>query len=213
MADVTIDIIADPVCPWCYLGYRRLQGAVEHLGDSYRFKLNWLPFELHPDIPATGVLRDDYLGRKFGSQEKLNEVSHALQTIGAAEGIEFNFSPEDVVPNTLKAHQLMLQAVKQDLATPMMLALFDAYFTKGENIGLETVLTKIAKNVGLEDELINDAFTRSGAQIVQEKIDKIRRLNIQSVPSYIINEQFLLQGARSPEEFAQAIIEVIDGRD
>ena len=208
MADLTIDIVADPVCPWCYLGYTRLKAAIEHLGDDFRFDIHWLPFELHPDVPNSGVPRTEYLGKKFGSQEKLNEVTHALQNVGQEAGLEFNFSEKDVIPNTKLAHQFIAQASRMNLSTAMMTALFYAYFTLGENIGDETVITKIARDVGLQDEDIEDALSREAELLVEEKMERLASLNIQSVPTYIVNEKFLVQGAHPPETFAEILTDI-----
>lgn len=213
MADLTIDIIADPVCPWCYLGYTRLKAAMDHLGDDFRFDIHWLPFELHPEVPQTGVPRAEYLGKKFGGQEKLNEATHALQNVGVEAGIEFNFSDKDVVPNTKLAHQFIAQASRMELATSMMTALFYAYFTKGENIGDVTVITRIAKEVGLQEDDIEDALSREAEILVEEKMDRLTSLNIQSVPTYIVNEKFLVQGAHPPETFAEILTDITKEND
>ncbi|RDL43848.1 DsbA family oxidoreductase [Marinomonas piezotolerans] len=213
MADLTIDIIADPVCPWCYLGYTRLKAAMDHLGDDFRFDIHWLPFELHPEVPQTGVPRAEYLGKKFGGQEKLNEATHALQNVGVEAGIEFNFSDKDVVPNTKLAHQFISQASRMELATSMMTALFYAYFTKGENIGDVTVITRIAKEVGLQEDDIEDALSREAEILVEEKMDRLTSLNIQSVPTYIVNEKFLVQGAHPPETFAEILTDITKEND
>ncbi|WP_067214535.1 DsbA family oxidoreductase [Marinomonas gallaica] len=208
MADLTIDIVADPICPWCYLGYTRLKAAIEHLGDDFRFDIHWLPFELHPDIPSAGVSRTQYLGQKFGSQEKLNEVSHALQNVGYEAGLEFNFTDDDLIPNTKLAQQFVAQASRMSLATPMMTALFYAYFTKGENIGDGAVLSRIAKEVGLQDEDIEDALSREAELLVEEKMERLNRLQIESVPTYIVNEKYLVQGAHPPETFAEILTDI-----
>ena len=213
MADLTIDIVADPVCPWCYLGYTRLKAAMEHLGDDFRFNIHWLPFELHPDIAKLGEPRAQFLGKKFGSQEKLNEVSHALQNVGYEAGLEFNFSEKDIIPNTKLAHQFIAQASRINLAAPMMVALFYAYFTKGENIGDQSILERIAKEVGFQPEDIEDALSREAEYLVDEKMEKLVKLNIQSVPTYIINEQFLVQGAHPPETFAEILTDITKEKD
>lgn len=213
MADLTIDIIADPVCPWCYLGYTRLKAAMEHLGDDFRFDIHWLPYELHPEISKAGVSRNAYLGKKFGSQEKLNEVSHALQNVGYEAGLEFNFTDEDIIPNTKLAHQFVTIADQSNFGTPMMMALFYAYFTKGENIGTPETLVRIAKEVGLSDEAIEEALSRETELLIEEKIERLANLNIQSVPTYIINEQYLVQGAQAAETFAEILTDINNEND
>ena len=205
MADLRIDIISDLVCPWCYLGYTRLQQAIEQLGDDYRIDIRWQPFELHPDIPVAGADRDSYLAEKFGSAEKLNEVTHALQQVGLEAGIKFNFSEKDRVPNTKLAHQFVLAASKANLATPLVLALFDAYFTQGQDIGQQAVLTSVAKGIGLQDSDIEYALSTKAAQLTVKKLKHLRSLDIQSVPTYVINDKYMIHGAHDPESFLKVL--------
>ena len=205
MADLRIDIISDLVCPWCYLGYTRLQQAIEQLGDDYRIDIRWQPFELHPDIPVAGADRDSYLAEKFGSAEKLNEVTHALQQVGLEAGIKFNFSEKDRVPNTKLAHQFVLAASKANLATPLVLALFDAYFTQGQDIGQQAVLTSVAKGIGLQDSDIEYALSSKAAQLTVKKLNHLRSLDIQSVPTYVINDKYMIHGAHDPESFLKVL--------
>lgn len=208
MADLRIDIISDLVSPWCYLGYSRLQQAIEQLGDDYRIDIRWQPFELHPDIPLHGADREEFLTKKFGSQEKLNEFSHAIQQVGAEAGIEFNFSEKDHLPNTKLAHQFMLAASRCQLATPFAMALFEAYFTHGKNIGDQAVLTNIAKNVGLKHEDIEYASTSKAKEITQKKLDHLRSLDITSAPTYVINDKYMIHGPHEPKDFFKVLLDV-----
>ena len=208
MADFRIDIISDLVCPWCYLGYNRLKQAIDQLGDDYRFDIHWQPFELHPDIPLSGVDRDSYLSQKFGSEERLNEATHALQQVGIEAGIQFNFTDKDVLPNSFSAHRLVSVATKAQLGTQLSLALFHAYFTEGKNIGDIDLLCDIAKQVGLTDEAIEQAFTEKTKLIVEKKMVQLRSLDIQSVPTYVINDKYLIQGAQTPEAFFKVLTDI-----
>ncbi|TDO99683.1 DsbA family oxidoreductase [Marinomonas balearica] len=213
MADIRIDIIADYVCPWCYLGYTRLSQAIEQLGDDYKFDLRWQPFELHPEIPAEGVERDAYLSRKFGSQEKLNEVSHALQQIGIQEGLEFNFSEEDIVPNTFLAHQLMTRAKSSVLGTPIALALFEAYFTHGKNLGDKSVLIKIAEDAGMEKSEIENLFCLEDQVLTEKKLKHLSTIDIHSVPTYVINDKFMIQGAHTADSLFKTLHDIIENEE
>lgn len=208
MADLRIDIISDLVCPWCYLGYSRLKQAIDQLGEDYKIDLRWQPFELHPDIPLSGADRDAYLSEKFGSQEKLNEVNHALQHVGKEAGIEFNFSEKDRVPNTKLTHQFMLAASKASLATPFALALFYAYFTNGEDIGSAQVLEKVALATGLKTDDIAYATSDKARQLTEKKLQHLRQMDIQSVPTYVINDKYMLHGAHDPESFLKVLHDI-----
>ena len=208
MADLRIDIISDVICPWCYLGYSRLKQAIEQLGDDYRIDIRWQPFELHPDMPIEGADRDTYLGAKFGSPEKLNEATHALQQVGIEAGIQFNFSEKDRVPNTKLAHQFVLAATKANLATPFVLALFHAYFTNGKDIGLKSILEEIALSIGMQQTDIEYALSDKAQSITEKKLVHLRSLDINSAPTYVINDKFMVHGADDPESFLKVLTDI-----
>lgn len=210
MADLRIDIISDLVCPWCYLGYSRLKQAIEQLGDDYRIDIRWQPFELHPYMPIEGADRETYLGEKFGSPEKLNEATHALQQVGIEAGISFNFSEKDRLPNSKLAHQFVLAATKSNLATPFVLAVFHAYFTDGKDIGLKSTLEDIALSIGLQKSDIEYALSPEAKTLTEKKLQHLRRLDINSVPTYVINDKFLIQGAHDPESFLKVLNDIAE---
>lgn len=208
MADLRIDIISDVICPWCYLGYSRLKQAIEQLGDDYRIDIRWQPFELHPDMPIEGADRDTYLGEKFGSPEKLNEATHALQQVGIEAGIQFNFSEKDRVPNTKLAHQFVLAATKSNLATPFILALFHAYFTNGKDIGLKSILEETALSIGMQQTDIEYALSEKAQVLTEKKLTHLRSLDINSAPTYVINDKFMVHGAHDPESFLKVLTDI-----
>lgn len=208
MADLRIDIISDVICPWCYLGYSRLKQAIEQLGDDYRIDIRWQPFELHPDMPLEGADRDTYLGAKFGSPEKLNEATHALQQVGNEAGIQFNFSEKDRIPNTKLAHQFVLAATKANLATPFVLALFHTYFTDGKDIGRQDVLKSTALNVGMQAIDIEYALSEKAKAITEKKLTHLRSLEINSAPTYVINDKYMIHGAHDPESFLKVLTDI-----
>jgi len=210
MADLRIDIISDIVCPWCYLGYSRLKQAIDQLGEDYKIDIRWQPFELHPDMPLSGADRESYLGAKFGSQEKLNEVSHALQHVGKEAGIEFNFTEKDQIPNTKLTHQFVLAASKAGLGTPYVLALFHAYFTNGENIGQQAILEKIALASGLKDTDLAYAISDEAKRLTDKKLKHLRSMDIQSVPTYVINDKYMIHGAHDPESFLKVLNDIAE---
>lgn len=209
MADLRIDIISDVICPWCYLGYSRLKQAIEQLGDDYRIDIRWQPFELHPDMPLEGADRDTYLGAKFGSPEKLNEATHALQQVGNEAGIQFNFSEKDRIPNTKLAHQFVLAATKANLATPFVLALFHTYFTDGKDIGRQDVLKSTALNVGMQAIDIEYALSEKAKAITEKKLTHLRSLEINSAPTYVINDKYMIHGAHDPESFLKVLTDIV----
>ena len=210
MADLRIDIISDVVCPWCYLGYSRLKQAIEQLGDDYRIDIRWQPFELHPDMPQTGADRETYLGERFGSPEKLNEATHAIQQVGIEAGIQFNFSEKDRIPNTKLAHQFVLAATKSQLATPFVLALFHAYFTDGKDIAKQSILEEIALGIGMKTSDIEYALSSKAKTLTEKKLQQLRSIDIHSVPTYVINDKYLIQGAHTPESFLKVLNDIAE---
>ena len=210
MADLRIDIISDVVCPWCYLGYSRLKQAIEQLGDDYKIDIRWQPFELHPDMPLSGADREIYLGERFGSPEKLNEATHAIQQVGIEAGIQFNFSEKDRIPNTKLAHQFVLSATKSGLATPFVIALFHAYFTDGKDIDSQSVLEELSLSIGLKPTDIEYALSSTAQQLTEKKLQHLRDLDIQSVPTYVINDKYMIQGAHDPESFLKVLNDIAE---
>jgi len=210
MADLRIDIISDLVCPWCYLGYSRLKQAIEQLGDDYRIDIRWQPFELHPNMPTEGADRETFLGERFGSQEKLNEATHAIQQVGIEAGIQFNFSEKDRLPNTKLAHQFVLAATKSNLATPFVLAIFHAYFTDGKDIGLKNILEETALSIGMRQSDIDYALSSEAQTLTEKKLQHLRSLDINSVPTYVINDKFMIQGAHDPESFLKVLNDIAE---
>lgn len=210
MADLRIDIISDVVCPWSYLGYTRLKQAIDQLGDDYRIDIRWQPFELHPDISPEGEDRENYLTKRFGSQERLNEATHALQQVGIENGITFNFSEKDRLPNTKLAHQFILAASKVDLSTPLVLALFNAHFTLGQDIGKKAKLEEIALSIGMKDSDIQYAYEENARTIVDKKIARLKQLEINSAPTYVINDKYMIHGAHSPEDFFKTLNDIAE---
>ena len=210
MADLRIDIISDVICPWCYLGYSRLKQAIEQLGDDYRIDIRWQPFELHPDMPLKGADRETYLGERFGSPEKLNEATHAIQQVGIEAGIQFNFSEKDRIPNTKLAHQFVLAATKSGLATPFVLALFHAYFTDGKNIGSTTILEELALSIGMQKADIAYALSSEAQKLTEKKLKHLRGLDINSVPTYVINDKYMVHGAHDPEAFLKVLTDIAE---
>lgn len=201
---IKIDIVSDVVCPWCYIGKRRIENAVEKLKDEFDFEFNYIPFELHPDITNTTTLLNDYLASKFGSAEQVEEMRNRVSAVALEEGIQFNFSAESIVPNTLDCHKL-IHAVKDfELKTKLMEALFKAYFTNNINVGLHANIEKIGLEHGLTSDFITEALKAEASEIKKE-IEFYRQSGINSVPSYIVNDQYLIQGAQSTESFIESL--------
>ena len=194
-----IDIAFDLICPWCYLGVRRLRRALRARPDIIP-ELLWRPFLLNPDSPPNGVSREEFVARKFGGEDRARRLQNALTDLGRAEGIGFRFDLMGRVPSSINAHRLVRYAVREGLGEIMVEALFHAYFADGVDIGDVIRLATVAGRVGLDPNAAL-AFLRSGeeAEAVHTENLRAHRLGINGVPCFIIGGQQAIAGAQEPE--------------
>jgi len=191
-----LEVYSDVICPWCFIGKRRLDKAILTAGNPAELQVKWLPFELNPDTPKEGVDRKRYLLEKYGNIQPMND---RLTKIGELEGIQFNFEQMERIPNTLNAHRLIWFADQQGMQNNLVDALFKAYFLELKNIGDVGVLSELAGNSGLKKEVVRN-FLES-----EEAVDVIRReearayeAGIHAVPHFARNGQHL-SGAQPVE--------------
>jgi predicted DsbA family dithiol-disulfide isomerase len=197
-----IEVASDVICPWCYIGKRRLEKALESLKGEVEARIEWLPFQLNPDMPPGGVARADYRRAKFGSVEKGRALDARVAQEGAGEGIAFAFDRMQRTPNTIAAHRLVDLAQKQGKGNAVVDALFRAYFEEARDIGDSVVLDGIARDAG-----VSGWPGETDAKEVMEKEERVRDLGISGVPTFIFNKESGLSGAYPPEILAQAIKE------
>jgi len=197
-----IEIASDVICPWCYIGKRRLEKALESLKGEVEARIEWLPFQLNPGMPVEGVARAEYRRAKFGSVEKGRALDARVAQEGAGEGIAFAFDRMQRTPNTVAAHKLIDLAQKQGKAGLVVDALFRAYFEEARDIGDAEVLAGIANSAGV-------ASWPGGvdAPHVAEQEERVRDLGISGVPTFIFDKKSGLSGAYPPEQLAEAIRE------
>ena len=201
-----IEIASDVVCPWCYIGKRRLEKALESLKGEVEARIEWLPFQLNPDMPAGGVARADYRRAKFGSLEKGKALDARVAQEGAGEGIAFAFERMQRTPNTIAAHQLIDLAQKQDKGNAVVDALFRAYFEEAKDIGDVEVLKGIAEREG-----VTGWPEKENTGEVKEKEERVRDLGISGVPTFIFERRSGVSGAYPPDQLAQIIRDVLAG--
>ena len=197
-----IEIASDVICPWCYIGKRRLEKALASLKDEVEVRIEWLPFQLNPGMPAGGMARADYRRAKFGSVEKGRKLDARVAQEGAGEGIAFAFDRMQRTPNTVAAHQLIDLAQKQGKGEAVVDALFRAYFEQAQDIGDEAVLKAIAEDAG-----VTGWPGKKDDETVKEKEERVRDLGISGVPTFIFDRKSGLSGAYPPDLLAQAIRE------
>jgi predicted DsbA family dithiol-disulfide isomerase len=206
---LTIDVISDVICPWCYIGKKRLEKAIASFADQQEVRVSWLPFQLNPTMPKEGIDRKEYRIRKFGSWEKSLELDAKLIAVGQVEGIHFAFDRIERTPNTVDAHRLIWLAGQQGRQNAVVEALFVAYFTEGRDISSRQTLIDVVVEAGLEfqrAEIMLD--TEEGTDAIKEAEGLSRRHQVSGVPFFIINDEITLSGAQQPEVFLDAFRQV-----
>ena len=199
-----IEIASDVICPWCYIGKRRLEKALALLDGEVETRIAWLPFQLNPDMPAQGMARADYRSAKFGSLERGRALDARVAQEGAGEGIAFAFDRIERTPNTVVAHQLIDLAQSQAAAGPVVDALFRAYFEEARDIGHAAVLGQIAKSAG-----VDQWPAAANPERVAEQEERVRDLGISGVPTFIFERKSGVSGAYPAETLAQLIREAL----
>lgn len=194
-----IEVVFDLVCPWCYLGTRRLRRALRARPDI-QADLIWRPFLLNPDIPVGGVARQDFLTRKFGGEERAQRLHATIAELGRAEGVVFRFDRIRRMPSSLDAHRLVRFAAREGLASPLVDALFDSHFAEGADLGHGETLIRIAARVGLDAVSVH-RFLDSSAEANAVHAENLRahRLGINGVPCFVIAGRHAIAGAQEPE--------------
>lgn len=199
-----IDIVSDTVCPWCFVGKRRFERALE-LRPQSQLNLTWRPYQLNPTMPREGIDSKAYLSAKFGGLERAERSYDRLREAGMEVGIEFRFDEIDVTPNTINSHRLIQYAKTLNGNDALIVEkLYVAYFLEARNIGDNNVLRDICVEVGLDGEAFLD-YIRSDTDraYIIEQDEAIRRQGITGVPCFIIEGKYAVSGAQSPEIFHQ----------
>lgn len=206
---IKIDIVSDVVCPWCYIGKRRLEKAIAQVADQVDVELEYHPFELNPDMPPEGRNQKEYLTKKFGSEAKYRQITNQVTEVAAQEGLKFDFEKQDVSPNTRNAHRLIWFAKKHGKQIEMKEALMKAYFEQGIDLTKMENLISIAKQVGLDPEKTKSFLnsTEGMVEVTTSEMQNAQR-GISGVPFYIINNQYGVSGAQPSEVFANALLEI-----
>jgi predicted DsbA family dithiol-disulfide isomerase len=198
-----VDVISDVICPWCFIGKRRLEKAGAAFGGPV--KVRWLPFQLNPTMPTEGISRREYRTKKFGSWERSQELDARLVAVGQSEGIPFAFERIERTPNTLDAHRLIGLAEKEGIQDAAVEALFRAYFTEGRDISNPRTLLDVVAEAGLNrgkaEVMLNG---EDGLEAIQEADQLSRRFRVEGVPFFIVNGTLTLSGAQPPDAFLEA---------
>lgn len=205
MADkLIIDIISDVVCPWCYIGKRRLEAALK-LVPEIKTEIRWRPYQLDATIPPEGLPRQAYMEKKFGSAEKLNAIYERITQIGHELHIDFQFQNITIAPNTMNAHRMIRWAAgeRQDA---MVEALFRSFFIEGKNLADRSDLIEIGAVAGFPRAALSQLLeSDEDRQAVRDEIDAAQQMGIQGVPFFIFGQKYAVSGAEAPDHLAAAM--------
>ena len=200
---IYVDIVSDTICPWCYIGKRRFERALEQSGRT-DVAVAWRPFQLNPDMPVEGMTRDDYVRAKFGGGDRPRQIYQAIAESGREAGIEFQFSKIRRTPNTVMSHRLVHWSARQERQDEVVAELFKAYFEDGLDVGDLETLAECARRAGLDRELARRfLLSEEGRQEVVASDVYARRLGINGVPCFIVNRKYAVSGAQPPSAFVE----------
>lgn len=205
---IKIGVVSDIVCPWCYIGKRRLEKAMDLASDRFDFDVEYFPFELNPHTPQEGYDYREYLCRKFGSEAKFHALNEHVKQVAAREGLDFHMEIQQTAPNTRNAHRIMMFAREDDKQMEVAEAFFHAYFTEGINLSKTENLIEIAAKAGLDRAKVDLLLHSNTGKMEIEMAEKdLHDLGITSVPLFIIDDRVAISGAQSVESFTKAFEE------
>jgi predicted DsbA family dithiol-disulfide isomerase len=199
---IRVDIVSDVICPWCFIGKRRLERALAAEAPG-SIEIGWRPFQLNPEMPVEGMSRRDYLRAKFGEDDGGERYKHVIAA-GLEEGIPFAFERMQRTPNTVRAHRLIRWADRAGHADATVEALFVAYFTQGRDIGDAAVLAAVAGDAGL-DPAAAQAYLESNEDdaLIRAEDAFARKMGIHGVPCFVVERKYMVSGAQPPEMLAE----------
>ncbi|NOD77970.1 MULTISPECIES: DsbA family oxidoreductase [unclassified Ruegeria] len=206
---VKLDILSDPICPWCYIGKTHLDKALANIPD-HPFVIEWHPFQLNPDMPDEGMDRREYLERKFGGKDGAVRAYAPVVEHAENAGLKIDFEGMKRTPNTLDAHRLIHWAGIEGKQNAVVDALFDAYFVQARDIGDPEVLSDIADSAGMDAAVVMKLLkSDADRDDIRNRDSHSREMGVSSVPTYIVANQHAVPGAQPPEMWEKVIAEIM----
>ncbi|PIB24758.1 polyketide biosynthesis protein [Amylibacter kogurei] len=203
-----IDIISDPICPWCYIGKTRLDRALE-ANPEHDVVIEWHPFQLNPDLPADGMDRREYLETKFGGKEGAIRVYSQIEQTAIETGLDINFAGIKRTPNTINAHRLIHWAGIEGKQNAVVDRLFKAYFKEGRDISETSVLVRIASGVGMDGDAVRKLLDGDAdIEDIRNRDKHARQRGVSGVPCFIVADTYVVNGAQPVEMWDKAIKEI-----
>lgn len=211
MLMIELDIFSDTVCPWCYIGKKRLENALNKYKNLV-IKQTWRPFQLNPGMPPDGMDRQEYLISKFGSSDAAKTVYENIYEEGVKEGINFNFDLIEVTPNSFNSHRLLALAYNANMQEKVLDDLFESYFLHGKDIGDPNILLQIAIKHNINAEEFKSYLSdQENIEPLANEAIQAKKMGINSVPTFIVNKQIVINGAQTSENF-ELIFEKLKSR-
>ena len=205
---VPLDILSDPICPWCYIGHAQLSRAME-TAPRHPFAVAWHPFMLNPDMPREGIDRRAYLEAKFGGPEGASRVYGRIEEAARAAGLELDFAAIERTPSTIDAHRLIHWAGLEGRQTPVVARLFAAYFREGRDISDRETLAELGAAAGLDGAVIERLLASDADEAdIRARDAHARERGVTGVPTFVVAQTHVLPGAQPPELWARVIAEL-----
>ena len=205
---IKLDILSDPICPWCYIGKNNLDKVLAK-EPTNPFTIEWHPFQLNPEMPLAGMNRQDYLEQKFGGKQNAYRVYSRISSTAVKAGLNLELQLIKKTPNTINAHRLIHWAGIEGLQNSVVSALFESYFIKGEDIGDLSTLVDIGVSVGLDKDLISKLLKEDTELTeIKQRDANSRERGVTGVPTFIIANTHVLPGAQSEDLWASILLDI-----
>lgn len=205
---ISLDVISDPICPWCLIGKARLDAAIAAHGSN-PFDIYWRPFQLNPTMPPEGMERQEYLNWKFGGAEAASRIYGAIEAMAAESGVEVDFDAIRRTPNTIDAHRLIRWSRSSGVQSALKQELLERYFQRGEDIGDHAVLADAAEAVGMERDVVERLLEGDADRETVEAEDRAaREMGVGGVPTFILAGQYVLTGAQETDVWLRVMKEL-----
>lgn len=205
-----IEIVSDVMCPWCIIGYKNLEKALEELDGQVVADISWHAFELNPQMPVEGQDLREHLMEKYGiTEQQSNDNRERILQMGQTAGFQFNFAEDGIMINSFDCHRLLTWAKQYHKQTQLKLALFKAHFTDNARLNDESQLLAVVESVGLDVNIAKDILaTDQYADEVRAEQSQMHQLGISSVPTFIIDQKYVINGGQPVETFKQALVQI-----
>tara|TARA_Y100001960_G_scaffold316645_2_gene383879 strand:+ start:89 stop:766 length:678 start_codon:yes stop_codon:yes gene_type:complete len=200
---MNVDIISDTICPWCFVGKRRFESALAERPDI-QVEVHWRTFQLNPEMPSEGIDRREYVNQKFGNEEKAHTVYDNIRKVGEIEGIHFDFEAIPRTPNTINSHRLIRWAGSAGFQDAVVECLFERYFIQGADISSQKELIDVARQVGMDADLVSGLFKLGeDIELVRNEDKAARAMGVNAVPCFVFAKKYVVFGAQEPDAFKE----------